>query len=395
MANQAAARRLLFLVNDASFFVTHRLPLARAAILAGYDAHVALPFAAAAVENQGDLDIIRAAGATLHDLPMHRAGMNILHELSLMARLWRLLLRLRPDILHCITIKPVLYGGAIARLLGIPLVIFAISGLGHIFIAQGARASLVRWLATLAYRFALRNPHGVAIFQNTDDRGLFLARGLLPQQQAVLIPGVGVDTRQFHPAATPPPEPLVALLPARLQHEKGVREFVEAARLLKARGYSVRMALAGYADFDRPGGIAEAELRRWRDYGEVEWWGHCTDMPDTLRRVHIICLPSYREGFSKVLIEAGATGLPVITTNVPGCRDAVRAGETAILVPPRDAHALADAIALLLDDAGLRARMGATGRELAVREYSVENFIAQSLALYDRLNASASRTGLA
>ncbi len=144
------------------------------------------------------------------------------------------------------------------------------------------------------------------------------------------------------------------------------------------------MVLAGYADFDRPGGISEVELRGWCDSGVIEWWGHSTTMPDTLRQVHIVCLPSYREGFSKTLIEAAATGLPIVTCDVPGCRDAVRAGETAVLIPPQDAHALANAIEHLLRDPVLRASMGIRGRDLAVKEYSVARFVTANLALYAR-----------
>lgn len=382
MTEPAAPRRLLLLINDAAFFVSHRLPLAAAAVQAGFDVHVALPFAAESVANQPFLDAIRATGARLHDLPMRRGGMGVLQEFLVVMRTGLLLWRLAPDILHCITVKPVLYGGALARLTRIPKVIFAISGLGYMFIAEGAKARLIRAIASVVYRFVLGNPRCRIIFQNQDDRDLFIARRLAPPGQTELIPGVGVDIQGFYPAPVAPPEPLIVLLPARLYQEKGVVEFVEAAKLLKAAGHRVRMVLAGYADFERPGGIAEAMLRQWCEAGWVEWWGHCVDMPNTLRRAHIVCLPSYREGFSKVLIEAGASGLPVVTTDVPGCRDAVRAGETALLVPPRNAAAIADALAQLLRDPAMRARLGANGRALVEQHYAVERFIAASLLLY-------------
>lgn len=383
MTDRRAARRLLFLINDATFFVTHRLPLAAAAVKAGYDVHVALPFCAEALDNRRDLGAIRAAGATLHDLPMRRGGMHLLQEVMLMWRMWRLLARVMPDILHCITIKPVLYGGALARLMRISRVVFAIPGLGHIFVAQGLKVRIIRRLAMAVYGFVLNNARSVTIFQNEENRNLFLSAGIVAHRQTVLIPGVGVDTNEFYPAASPPPEPLVVLLPARLQQEKGVREFVAAARLLKSRGQVLRMVLAGYLETGRPGGISEAELRQWCGSGAIEWWGHRTAMPDTMREAHMVCLPSYGgEGFPKVLIEAGACGLPVVTTDVPGCRDAVLAGETAILVPPYDAVALADALQKLLDGPALRASMGERGRELVLREFSAGRFIAASLELY-------------
>jgi glycosyltransferase involved in cell wall biosynthesis len=383
MDEPCSPKRLLFLINDARFFVTHILPLARAAVAAGFDTHVALPFQGAALDMADELTAIRGCGAQLHDLPINRGGMAWFGELAALLAIGRLMVRLRPDILHCITIKPVLYGGLVARLLRVRRVIFFITGLGHVFIAQGRRARLLRCLVMLAYRMILPYRRGVTIFENEDDRNLFVQAHLTPRERTVLIPGCGVDNAVFYPAHIAPPEPPIVLLPARLQQEKGVREFVAAAKLLHARGIAVRMALVGYADFDRPGGISEAELRGWCDSGAIEWWGHSTTMPDTLRQVHIVCLPSYREGFSKTLIEAAATGLPVVTSDVPGCRDAVRAGETALLIPAQNAPALADALEQLLRDPALRASMGIRGRDLAVKEYSVARFVAANLALYE------------
>ncbi len=387
MTEHRSATRLLFLINDARFFVTHILPLARAAVAAGYDTHVALPFQGAALDMADELAAIRGCGAQLHDLPISRGGMAWFGELAALFAIGQLAMRLRPDILHCITIKPVLYGGLVARLLRVRRVIFFITGLGHVFIAQGRKAYLLRRLVMLAYRMILPYRRGVTIFENEDDRSLFVDANLAPRDQTVLIPGCGVDSAVFYPASISPPEPPVVLLPARLQQEKGVQEFVAAATLLHERGMAVRMVLAGYADFERPGGIGEAELRGWCESGAVEWWGHSTTMPDTLRQAHIVCLPSYREGFSKTLIEAAATGLPIVTSDVPGCRDAVRAGETAMLIPPRDAHALASAIEHLLRDPVLRVSMGVRGRDLAVKEYPVARFVTANMALYARPSA--------
>lgn len=387
MPERGNTKRLLFLINDARFFVTHILPLARAAVTAGYDTHVALPFQGAALDMTDELAAIRGCGAQLHDLPISRGGMAWLGELAALLAIGRLAVRLRPDILHCITIKPVLYGGLVARLLRLRRVIFFITGLGHVFIAHGAKARVLRRLVMLAYRMILRYRRGITIFENEDDRALFVGANLVQPDQTVLIPGCGVDSAVFYPASIAPPEPLVVMLPARLQNEKGVREFVAAAQCLHERGTEVRMVLVGYADFERPGGIGEAELRGWCESGAVEWWGHSTTMPDTLRQAHIVCLPSYREGFSKTLIEAAATGLPIITSDVPGCRDAVRAGDTAVLVPPADAPALASAIEQLLCAPDRRASMGIRGRDLAVKEYSVARFVSANLALYARPTA--------
>ncbi len=373
--------RLLFLVNDAHYFVTHRAPLAKAAVGAGYEVHVAVPFTIDTVENKPALDIIRQTGARMHNWDMHRADIAVMGELHALWGAWRLVSDIAPDIMHCVTIKPVLYGGAIARLRHRPA-IFAISGLGHIFIAEGIKARLIRLIISLGYRFALGNRQSRTIFQNEDDRALFYKLDLVPESQTVLIPGCGVDTGKFHPAPTPPGGLTTIVLPARLQREKGVHEFVAAAEILARRGVKARMALVGYADFDRPGGIDRTQLEQWCSHQMVEWWGHSTDMPATFRNAHIACLPSYREGFPKVLVEAAACGLPVVTTDVPGCRDSVRAGETALLVPVQDAQALADALEKLIADAELRQEMGQAGRKLVETHYSEAQFIERSLALY-------------
>ncbi len=376
--------RLLFLVNDAHYFVTHRAPLAKAAVEAGYDVHVAVPFTIDTVENKPALEVIGQTGAQMHNWDMHRSDTALLGEIRALYGAWRLIAEIAPDLLHCVTIKPVLYGGGIARLRRRPA-IFAISGLGHIFIAEGIKARLIRLVISLGYRLALGNRLSRTIFQNEDDRTLFYKLNLVPDDQTVLIPGCGVDIDKFHPAPSPPEGVTTIILPARLQREKGVHEFVAAAEILAKRGIKARMALVGYADFDRPGGIDRAQLEQWCSHEMVEWWGHSTDMPATFRKAHIACLPSYREGFPKVLVEAAACGLPIVTTDVPGCRDSVRAGETALLVPVRDAQALADALEELIADAEQRQTMGKAGRKLVETHYSEAQFIARSLALYEEV----------
>lgn len=381
MPSKSRKTSLLFLVNDPTYFVTHRICLAKAAVDLGYEVHVAVPFTEQNITNRNDLELIQQTGAKLHDWKMHRADTAIFGELRTLRRAWQVIKRVNPDIMHSVTIKPVLYGGGIARIRR-QHVVFAISGLGHTFIAQGIRAKLNRFLIFHGYRYALFNKSSRTIFQNEDDRALFYNLNLVPESQTVLIPGCGVDIDKFHPPQSPPDGLTIIILPARLQREKGVHEFVAAADILAKRGVKARMALVGYADFDRPGGIDRAQLEQWCSHEMVEWWGHSTDMPATFRKAHIACLPSYREGFPKVLVEAAACGLPVVTTDVPGCRDAVRAEETALIVPVQDAPALADALEKLIANAELRHTMGQAGRKLVETHYSEAQFVARSLALY-------------
>ena len=376
--------RLLFLLNDAPFFVTHRLAVARAARAVGFEVHVAVPFEARAVEQ------IRAAGIQVHDIPLRRGARALTGEVRLLRAYWRLMGAVRPDIVHAVTMKPVLYGGPIARLRRVPAVVHAITGLGYLFLIEGVLARMQRAAVMTLYRIALAHPKMRAIFQNPDDQGLFLRNRLVRPETVVMIRGCGVDTREF-PFTPEPPGPPLVVFPARIIGDKGVREFVEAARLLKAEGSNARFRLVGRTDPDNPTDVGEPTVRQWEQDGIVEWRGFSSEMPVELALGHIICLPSYREGLPRVLIEAASIGRPIVTTDVPGCREVVRDGDNGLLVPVRDARALADALRTLLNDAKLRRDMGTRGRARVMAEFSVESFVADSLQVYSDLLPAAAR----
>lgn len=369
--------RILFLVNDTRFFLSHRLPLALAAREKGYEVHVA----AAPVSGS---EAIAAAGLVYHPLAFRRSALGPVGELRTLIMLYRLLRRIRPDRVHNVTIKPVLYGSLAARLTGVPVIVNAISGLGTVFLAQGTRAHLLRWFVERAYRVALNTPKCVTIFQNPDDRALFVERRMVVEERTVLIRGAGVDTRRFAPSPEPEGLPTVVLC-ARMLRDKGVVEFVEAAKALKSQGCQARFVLAGGLDPGNRSALTEAELRRWCADGTVEWLGHCADMPALLQGAHIACLPSYREGLPKSLLEAAACARPIVTCDVPGCREIVANEVNGLLVPPRDVPRLATALSRLIDDASLRARFGQRGRERVLDAFSLEQVVAQTLALYERV----------
>jgi len=371
----ATAPRLLFVVNEALFFTTHRLPVAVAAHAAGVEVHVAAPFDA------GPVEIIRNHGFHYHDLPLKRGGRNPLDELRLLARCFSLVRRLRPHLVHHVAMKPVIYGGLASRLLGVPAVVHAITGLGFLFIRDDASARLIRRAIMPLYRYALGHRNGRVIFQNPDDLQLFLKHELVAAERTVMIRGCGVDLDEFAPAA-PPPGPPIVLFPARIIGDKGVQEFVTAARRLTAAGQPARFVLAGRRDPDNPTDVPEATIRQWEHDGLVEWWGYREDMPAVLAQAAVVCMPSYREGLPRVLIEAAACGVAIVTTDVPGCREVVDDGETGLLVPLRDGAATAAAIEHLLRQPDQRARMGRAGRAKAEREFSVEQFVADTLACY-------------
>ncbi len=281
----------------------------------------------------------------------------MLGELRTLRRIAAVMRTVRPDIVHLVTVKPVVLGGIAARLARVPAVVAAVSGLGFVFTARGIKAKLLRAIVVALYRAVLGHPNMKVIFQNGDDQRLLQSLTGLEDARSVIVRGSGVDLAQF--AVRPfPAEPVVVLFAARLLRDKGVEEFVEAARMLRQRGVNAVFRLAGAPDPENRASVGHEELRNWSESGCVEFLGHLGDMAQVLAGAHMVVLPSYREGLPKVLAEAAACGRPVITTDVPGCRDAIVPGVTGLLVPPQDAEALSVAIERLIADPGMRARHG-------------------------------------
>ena len=368
------SRRLLLLLNDAAFFVSHRLPVALAAQAAGYDVHVAT------APGTGVSKIVDS-GLTHHAIPVSRSGTSVLGELHTVVRVWQLFKCLNPDIVHCVTIKPVLYGGLVARLTGVPTLVAAVSGMGFVFLEEGIVARARRALVRVLYRLSLRHGRATIIFQNPDDQRQLLELIGPDAARAVLIRGSGVDLAQYPSVARIAGSRPTVVMASRLLTDKGVREYVAAARTLRAAGSNAIFRLAGTVD-PNPASITVAEVEHWRAEGVVEVLGFQKDVASLFADSDIVVLPSYREGMPKVLLEAAACGRAVVTTDVPGCRDAIEPDVTGILVPARDAKALAAAIATLVGDPAMCRRMGAAGRALAERSFTIESVIASHLRVY-------------
>jgi glycosyltransferase involved in cell wall biosynthesis len=371
-------RRLLFVVNDLSFFLSHWREIAVRAAAAGIDVHVA------AGEDPEARARVDALGFAVHALPLHRGRLSPLADLRLLCGLVRLIRSLQPDILHTVTIKPVIWGGIASRVARVPGAVSYISGLGYVFIAESPRASLLRWLVAALYRAALNHGNRRIIFENSSDRQEIARLGVSITGRDRIIRGAGVNLAEFRQLPEPDGTPVV-LMPARMLNDKGAREFVAAARSLKGRGMDVRFRYAGSPDRHNPASVSPETLADWQAEGLVEFLGHRNDMPELMAAAHIVALPSYREGLPRALIEAAACGRAVVTTDVPGCRDAIEPGETGLLVPVRDAEALADAIATLIEDPERRRAMGAAGRALAERAFRIEAVAAQHLDIYAEL----------
>ena len=371
---------LLFVVNTPEFFLSHRLHLAIAARNVGFDVQIATGPGLACQQ-------IVEQGFAHHMISISRSGRNPLADLRSLCALYLVMRKIKPDLVHLVTIKPVLYGGLMARLTGVPALVAAISGLGTLFIARDSNRSWVRLGAEWLYRLALGHWNAKVIFQNPDDRAALIDMNAVREEQVALIRGSGVSLAAYPMHAEPEGVPVVTFA-ARLLKDKGVREFVEAARMLRKRGIAARFWLAGSPDSGNLTSISEDDVLRWKQEGLVEALGYRNDIPDLFSQSNIVVLPSYREGLPKVLIEAAACGRAVVTTDVPGCRDAIEPGMTGLLVPVQDATALADAIQSLIVHPLQRKRMGAAGRILAEREFAIEKVVDAHLAIYQELLAN-------
>lgn len=334
-----------------------------------------------ACPDDADVPRLEQAGFRWLEVKLSRRGMNPLAELLSLWRLVRLYRQAQPDLVHHFTIKCVLYGSIAARLAGVRPVVNAVTGLGYAFSGRGWRAILARWSVGLLYRLALSGTR--VVFQNPDDLAVFVSRGFVRPGAGVLIRGSGVDVRCFHPhVGMPPQRPERVLLASRLLWSKGIGEFVAAAGQVRQRLPGVEFWLAGVPDEGNPDSIPPEALARRA--GSVQLLGHRSDMAVLMREVDILVLPSrYGEGVPRCLIEGAASGLALIASDMPGCREIVRDGENGILIPPGDEAALAHALLVLLRAPALRAAMGRRSREIACAQFSQEQVIVQTLREYD------------
>ena len=329
---------------------------------------------------------LRSLGLRWHPLPMDRRSLNPLREGLLFVHLWRLLRREQPEVVHSFTIKSAVYGSLAARLAGVPARVNAVAGMGYVFISDSLNARVLRPLVRTSLKLALGGRNARLVLQNPDDVALFARAGLVDESQVRMIPGSGVDCSRFLPDPNRQVElRLRVLLPARLLWDKGLAEYVQAARVMHSQGRPIDFLLAGDPDPGNPAAVPEANVREWVMQGLVQWLGHVDDMPGLLRSVDIVALPSYREGLPKGLIEAAASGCALVTTDVPGCREVVTHNVDGLLVPVRDGKALAQAIARLQDKPALRARLADAGRRKALAQFDERIVVRETMAVYREL----------
>lgn len=366
---------LVYLVTEDWYFLSHRLPMARAARDAGYRVHVATRVGTGA-------EAIEREGFRLHPLDWRRGSLNPWHVFRIVRQVRRLYRSLGPDLVHHVALQPSVIGSLAAAGLP-PACLNAMAGLGFGFTGRTVKALLLRTILSWLLRFMLNRPTAAVLVQNPDDRAAMMRLGVAADR-VFLVSGSGVDTQTLIPLAEPE-GPVTAALVARLLDDKGVRDFVAARCLLAAQGKDILFLIAGDRDPANPSSIPESEIETWKQVPGLELLGHVSDIRQVWQRAHIAVLPSRREGLPKSLLEAAACGRPIVATDVPGCREIARAGQNAILVPPNDPQALADAIARLAADPALRCTFGKAGRELVEAEFSSRQIGAQIVALYDRL----------
>ena len=380
-AGTARRPKLLFLVTEDWYFCSHRLPAAHAARAAGFDVVVATR-----VRAHGDR--IRDEGFTLRPIGWRRRGDGLVGAARAISGIARLYRAERPDIVHHVALKPVLFGGIALRFAfpapeSAPVAIDSIMGLGSRFSAASFGARLRRPSLGIALRLAAGGKRGRVIVQNPEDRDALIALGLVPQR-IVMIRGSGVDCNHFRALPDPEATTVTVALVSRMLHAKGVLDAAAAIRLLRGRGHPVELLLAGPSDPDNRGSLTAKTLISLTTHPGIEWLGPVADVRAVWRRAAIAVLPStYGEGVPKALLEAAACARPIVASDVPGCREVVRPGETGLLVPPRDIQGLADAIAALAGDPVRRKAMGRAGRELIEREFAEAIVARETLAVYD------------
>jgi len=377
-----AGRKILYLVSEDWYFVSHRLALGRAARDAGAEVVVATR-----VRDHGDA--IEAAGLRLAPIEIDRSGINPWRDVATIREITALYRRERPDIVHHVALKPILYGGVAAWRAKVPRVVNAVAGMGFMFISSGVLARALRPFILAAQRWLMNRPQSRTILQNPDDVALYTRRVGVDPDHVVAIPGAGVDIETFRPSPEPTAlrDPPVALCVSRMLRDKGLYELVAAAELLRDRGIALRIRLVGPSD-DNPAAIPAETLETWRRDGIVDVAGASNDIAGEYARADIAVLPSYREGLPKSLLEAAAAGLPMVATDVPGCREVCRDGETGRLVPARLVEPLADALAELANDPAKRKRFGDNARALAESTFADTRINHAILELYIKMGAT-------
>ena len=380
--------KVLLVANTSWYLYNFRLPLLQDLRAAGYEV-------AAVAPHDSYTPLLEQEGFTVHPWLLARRSINPLRELKAIVDLWRVYRREQPALVHHFTIKACLYGTLAAKGARVYRVVNAVTGLGHVFLGTRKRTRLLRRALRPLYRAVFSARRGTVVFQNADDQERLIALGITDGERARLIRGSGVDIERFQPAddsAGRFHEPLQLLFPSRLLREKGIQDVLQACQALWADGLALELLVAGDLDDGNRSSLLPDELSALRSDPRIRFLGHVHDMGAVYAGADIVVLPSWREGLSRSLIEASAMELPIITTDVPGCRDVVDHGRTGLLVPLHDSRAIALAITLLRDNPDVARRFGKAARQKVINEFQVSLVNENTLDQYQRLFARPPRS---
>ena len=376
-------KKLLIITNPLSFFVSHRLEIAYAAINKGYDVKVG--YGELGNSNAEIIAFLSKKGIGCFHLPLKRGSINPIKELRALYSIWKIFLQLKPDIVHLITIKAYLYGGIASHFTKVSCVVSAVTGLGILFNKKRWWNFLLHKSFYVMFRLAFNHSNQRVIVQNLDDKRRLINWNIIDKKKILLFNGSGVDLSKFKNLIESS-DILTVCFASRFLRDKGVFDYVSAAKILKTKGIKVKFLLAGNIDTGNPTSLNEQELSTIIDENIVEVLDYQNDIPTLYENVHIVCLPSfYGEGLPKTLIEAAAASRAVVTTNVPGCRDAIIPNVTGLLVPPNDPKKLAHALQSLIENPKQRISMGKAGRMLAEKKFSIEQIVQKHLDVYQEL----------
>jgi len=364
-------KKLLFIISEDWYFISHRFYLAKYAKSQGYEVHLL-------TKVTKHEEIIKKSGINLMHWPIKRRSANLLSELSSIKMVLKAIRIVKPDIIHAVALKPILYGAIGAKIFNIKSRVFAFAGLGYMFSSSQYLARFLKPILSIAIKVFLHNKSSIIIAQNQDDINLLLAHNIANAEQIKLIRGSGVDTEQFKQRPSNSSTKPIILLPARLLWDKGIGDFVRASTIFQKKDLTARFVVAGRRDDDNPESIPKDIIDGWKANNLLEVMGHVEDMPALYNSSSIVCLPSYREGLPKSLLEAASSSKPIVAYDVAGCREVVMDGENGILVQERDHQALAQALELLLKNSNLRASMGSEGRRMVENYFSQEEIAFQT-----------------
>ena len=371
-------KKILFVGNDYTYFLSHRLPIAEACLDRGWEVHIITPEQDKAAKNA------RKYRMFWHGIPMDPGSQNPFKEIKTCWVLKELYSTLKPDLVYHVTLKPVLLGSVAAKIAKVPAEVNALTGLGYLYINDNLKNSLIRPVVNHLFQFGFSHSNSCLILQNKDDKAMVLDYNLLKEKDIEIVRGSGVNTDKY-PYVTEENAQIRVILPGRMLWDKGVGEFIKAAKKLRSEGCDATFHLFGDADPKNPKSISRSQLEKWNQEDGIFYEGYQENMQIAYKEANVVCLPSYREGLPKALLEAASTGRAIITTDAPGCREVVREGENGYLVPVKNVDKMAKRIKELIDEPELRRKFGKKSREIAVNNFSIEQVVSDIMNLFESL----------